>query len=143
MENSQKQFLGSGWCFPPTFCRDAFTVKMASGDVDIKQSIWIILSTQLRERIMLPQFGSQISEMTFHSMDTTGVTQLKEMVKAAILEWEPRVDVISVDVQPYATLEGALLIEVHYDIRKTNARSNLVYPFHIDEGTIPPEAPRA
>jgi hypothetical protein len=36
---------------------------------------------------------------------------------------------------------GILDIEINYAIRTTNARSNLVYPFYLQEGTIPAVGP--
>jgi phage baseplate assembly protein W len=142
VETTAQKFLGTGWSFPPEFVKNSKnSVVLVSGEADVRQSLWLILSTTLGERIMLPQFGSQIWEMVFQGIDTTLLTQLQEMVRQAILEWEPRVDVASVDVQPSATLEGVVTIAVDYVIRKTNSRSNLVYPFYISEGTIPPQAP--
>ena len=142
MTVSQDPFLGTGWSFPPTFVKGTeYSALMVSGDRDIQQSLWIILSTSLGERIMLSGFGSGIWNMVFQAINTTLMTQLQELVRQAILDWEPRVDVTNVDVQPVSTLEGVVHIDVGYVVRRTNTRSNLVYPFYIDEGTIPPQAP--
>ena len=134
--------LGKGWSFPPTFVKgNEYAVQMVQGDTDIQQSLWVLLSTSLGERIMLAPFGSQIWELVFQGVNTTLMTQLGELVRQAILDWEPRITVTNVDVQPSATLEGVITISVDYVIRETNTRSNLVYPFYLQEGTIPPQAP--
>jgi phage baseplate assembly protein W len=133
-----KSFLGTGWSFPPTFMRAAGAVVMVSDDKDIRESLWILFSTSLGERVMLPQYGCQLWRMVFRAINTTLTTELKDMIAQAILMWEPRITVDTISVTPDDTLNGLLRIEVGYTIRKTNVRSNLVYPFFTQEMTIPP-----
>jgi phage baseplate assembly protein W len=136
-----KDFLGTGWSFPPTFTRHNHTVQMVSNDADIQESLWILFSTALGERMMVPQYGTGLAKMVFRTISTTLTSQMKNMVKQAILNWEPRIDVDEVQVQPDATQFGKVLINVIYTIRMTNTRSNLVYPFYLTEGTIPAKTP--
>ena len=142
-EDKQDVLIGNGWSFPPTFVKYRGTGRlvMSDGDRDIQQSLWVLFSTSLQERIMLPGFGCGIQDMVFHAVNTTMLTQIEEMVRQSIQNWEPRIDVVRVDAQPFATAEGVVEISVDYVIRKTNSRSNLVYPFHIGEGTIPSQVP--
>ena len=141
MVNPEAAFLGTGWSFPPTFSRYTYSVDMVSADQDIRESLWILFSTSLGERIMLPQYGSQLWKMVFQNISTTLMTQLEDIVRQAVLYWEARIDVDEITVQPDATVAGLVLITVNYTIRRTNARNNLVYPFYIQEGTIPMEGP--
>ena len=90
---------------------------------------------------MLPLYGTQIWQMVFHAINTTLITQLADMVSQAILYWEPRIEVIDISVTPDATQDGLVLIMVDYVVRRTNTRSNLVYPFYLQEATIPAQAP--
>jgi len=136
-----RDYLGTGWSFPPTFSRLNYTVDMVSNDVDIRESLWILFSTRLGERIMLPQYGSGLWKMVFQAISTTLMSQMKSMVKQAILSWESRIDVDEVQVQTDPTVAGKVLIEVTYTIRATNTRSNLVYPFYLTEATIPVKTP--
>src|SRR5262249_22919560 len=130
-----KDFLGTGWSFPPTFSNITWSVDMVRDDKDIQESLWILFSTQLSERIMAPQYGSDIWKMVFRAMNTTLSTQLRNIVKQAIVQWEPRIDVDDIDVAPDAHTDGLILIAVNYTIRRTNTRSNLVYPFYLAEAT--------
>lgn len=141
MRDAEKAFLGTGWSFPPTFSRLTYSVGMVSDEPDIRESLWILFSTSLGERIMLPQYGSELWKMVFQNITTTLTTQLEDIVRTAILYWEPRIDVDDIEVEPDATVAGLVLITVYYTIRRTNARNNLVYPFYIQEGTIPVEGP--
>ena len=130
-------FLGRGWAFPPSFDRFSGSVAMASGEVDIRQALWIILSTSLGERVMLAGFGCDLRSMVFVGLPTTAVNELAAMVPRAIREWEPRVTVDSVTVTESQGGVGWLDISIDYLVRRTNARSNLVYPFYMQEATIP------
>ena len=141
MASPEQSFLGTGWSFPPTFSRGSFSVEMVSNDLDIRESLWILFSTSLGERVMLPRYGTQIWQMVFHAINTTLMTQLADMVSQAILYWEPRIEVIDISVTPDATHDGVVLIMVDYVVRRTNTRSNLVYPFYLQEATIPAQAP--
>jgi phage baseplate assembly protein W len=141
MDTPEQSFLGTGWSFPPTFSRATLSVDMVSDDIDIRQSLWVLFSTSLGERIMLPGYGTQIWRMVFRAINTTLITQLADMVSQAILYWEPRIDVIDIGVTSDASQDGRVLIAVDYMIRRTNTRSNLVYPFYLQEATIPAQAP--
>jgi len=130
-------FLGRGWSFPPTFNHVTSTVAMAVGDVDIREALWILLSTALGERIMLATFGCDLLSKVFTTLTTTTANEIATMVTRAITEWEPRVTVENVVVTE-SELDGWLNISIDYFVRQTNSRSNLVFPFYRLEATLPP-----
>jgi phage baseplate assembly protein W len=134
-------FLGTGWRFPPSFNPHNHSVVMASGATDIYESLWILISTSLGERIMLATYGCQIWSKVFAALTTTLAYEIASMIRNAILDWEPRVDVENVEVMETAPLRGQLSINITYRIRQTNVRSNLVYPFYRQEATLPPPIP--
>lgn len=133
--NSYPGFLGRGWSFPPSFNRNSASVDMASGDLDIRESLWIILSTRLGERIMLPTFGCTLP--VFSTLTTTTANAMAAMVSDAIIQWEPRVDVEAVAVTQQE-LAGWVEISIDYLVRQTNTRSNLVFPYYLIEATLAP-----
>jgi len=139
MKNLEKSFLGTGWSFPPTFSRQTYSIDLVSDERDIHESLHILFSTSLGERIMVPNYGSQISELVFRDINTTLATQLQDYVRQAILYWEARINVDEIIVQADAGLDGVVLITVYYTVRRTNARNNFVYPFYLNEKTISPE----
>lgn len=128
-------FLGTGWGFPPSFEVQRGGVVMASDEDDIEQSLKILLSTRLGERIMLPDYGCNLEDLLFSPMDLTLKTFVRDQVQTAILYHEPRIDPIKVDFSESNDLEGELLILVEYIIRATNSRKNMVFPFYKGEGT--------
>ncbi|MCP3063927.1 GPW/gp25 family protein [Myxococcus sp. K38C18041901] len=141
METKAPSFLGTGWSFPPTFSRSTGGVMMASGELDIRESLWVLLSTSLGERTMLPNYGCELRTMVFRGVNTTLTRQIQDYVQQAILYWEPRIVVDAVTVQKDASVEGLLTITVSYVVTQTNSRSNLVYPFYLQEGSIPVTGP--
>ncbi len=128
-------FLGKGWKFPPEFSKGPNHAKMSSDEQDIKESLIILLSTRIGERIMNPNYGCNLDDLLFSPLNLTLKTYVADLVKTAILYFEPRIDVTKVDIVPNDDLEGELLIELDYTIRATNSRRNLVYPFYRGEGT--------
>ena len=128
-------FLGTGWGFPPTFNRVANKVVMSHDEEDIKQSLEILLSTRLGERVMLPEYGCALDEMLFEPLTTTLKTYMRELIRTAILRFEPRIELIAIDLNDSGELEGVVMILIEYRIRATNTRSNLVYPFFKNEAT--------
>ena len=132
-------FLGRGWAFPPSFDRNAGTVAMAAGDADIREALWILLSTSLGERIMLATYGCDLISKVFTTLTTTTANEIAAMVTRAITEWEPRVTIQAVTVTD-STLDGWIDIAIDYVVRQTNARSNLVFPYCRMEATLSPPA---
>jgi phage baseplate assembly protein W len=132
--NSSKAFLGRGWSFPPSFTKSDNSVVMSEAEYDIKGSLQVILSTTVGERIMQPEFGCNIDRLLFEPLDKTFSTYITEQIRIAILYFEPRITLDSVDYSP-DTLNGKIDLTLNYTINGTNTRSNLVYPYYINEGT--------
>lgn len=129
-----KRFLGTGWSFPPTFSKTTQSVTTVAYEEDIRQSLTILLSTRLRERVMRSDFGCDLSPLQFENITTTLLTKMKGIIKDGITQFEPRITVDQINFSEAGT-EGKILIEILYTIRTTNSRYNYVYPFYIKEGT--------
>ena len=128
-------FLGKGWSFPPTFDKSRRGVKMSEGVTDIQESLQILLTTELGERLMQPEYGTFLSNAIFESLDTSTETAIRDIVETAILIYEPRVDLNKVDASNSEPLEGKVVLEIDYTVRSTNTRYNLVLPFYLEEAT--------
>ena len=129
----EDNFLGRGWSFPPTFNKQG--VVLTAGVEDIERSLDIILTTRLRERVLSPDFGSDLQEYVFEPIDTTLRTRLREVVKTAILYYEARIQLVDVLIEEPFESPRTLLIDVQFKIKATNTRHNYVYPFYKNEGT--------
>jgi hypothetical protein len=126
-------FLGRGWAFP--VCLRRGEVATALYDDDIRQSIRIILGTNPGERRMRPDFGAGLITFVFEPVNTTTMSLIETRVKESLIDWEPRIDVERVHVEQDGERPHVLLIDVHYRVRATNAKANLVYPFYLEEGS--------
>jgi uncharacterized protein len=127
------QLLGRGWKFPFTL-DERGEVALSSGEVDIQEAIWMILSTAFGERLMHPDFGCEIHDLVFAPNDTGTAGLARFYVQDALVRWEPRIDVEEVEVQADPAQPELLLISVSYRVRTTDSRYNLVYPFYLTRG---------
>jgi uncharacterized protein len=132
--DTSKSFLGRGWGFPPEFNRATKAVNMLEDEADIKSSLEILLSTRLGERVMVPDYGCNLDELLFKPLTLTLKTFVIDLIKTAILYYEPRIDLNKIAIDPTDELEGVLLINLDYTVRATNSRKNMVYPFYKAEG---------
>lgn len=131
---SDKSFLGTGWSFPPEFNSQQATSVMVSEEEDVMQSLRILLGTRPGERVMQPGFGCDLDVMLFEPITTTLIAYVKELIQNAILYFEPRIELDSININTVEIHDGLILIELNYAIRSTNSRFNLVYPFYLNEG---------
>lgn len=129
-----KGFLGAGFHFPIEVDEATGRIKMVSLEEDIMQSIRIIMMTRKGERVMRPDFGCDIHEYAFDTMDYTTLVQMEHAVRQALMVWEPRITDVEVNIMNEQDEEGTLLIEISYVVRSTNNPYNLVYPYYINEG---------
>ncbi len=123
-------FLGVGWALPIQLDENG-QIKVARYEESVKQSIWMILSTAKGERVMRPDFGCSIHEKVFSPNSLGTVGQIVSDVRDALIEWEPRIDVLDVDTIPDRNQPNVILIQINYQIRTTNNIFNLVYPFYL------------
>ena len=128
---------GTGWSFPPNFDWRSNSVSMVSEDEDIKQSLEILMSTSPGERVMNPSYGCGLKLLTFENISESTLTEIKDIIDRAVLFFEPRIRVNSIDVDVESIYDGWITIYLYYTIRRTNTRSNIVYPFYFREGEGP------
>lgn len=140
MENTFNSFLGTGWAFPVAFDRDAGTVELVSDYKDIEESLNILLSTSLGERVMQPDYGCNLNDYMFESLNSTLIGIIKHHVENAILYYEPRIVAENVEVTSQDSvdlIEGKFTIMVTYTIPQTNSRFNYVYDYYLNEASKP------
>jgi phage baseplate assembly protein W len=129
----QIDFIGTGWSFPIRVNKRG-GIELARGERDVEQAIGTILRTPTGERRMRPLFGCAIQDLTFAPNDPTTHGRIAREVTEALSLWEPRIEVLDVDVQLNQADPSEVLIDIHYLLRATNERRNLVYPFYLIPG---------
>lgn len=128
-----KDFLGIGWKYPVRADPDR-KIAMSRYEEDIKEAILIILGTAKGERVMRPDFGCGIHELVFAPINTTIMSLVENNVREALILWEPRIELIKVEVSGEQSADGKMLVSIDYRVRVTNNRFNMVYPFYLKEG---------
>lgn len=132
---TRTSFLGTGWSFPPEFILESGEVRMTSDEEDIEASLKILLGTTAGERFLNPKYGLDMHELLFEPLDTTTKTFLKDRFRTSILIYEPRIHVLALDIDTSTLNDGKVSVFVEYEIRATNSRFNLVYPFYLTDGS--------
>jgi hypothetical protein len=125
-----QEIIGSGLAFPIQVDPRG-GVALATGHEDIEQAMTLILSTAPRERPMRPEFGCEIHDLIFDTIDAATIGRMESAVRSALDRWEPRVEVHAVDFDLDHAVEGQVVINVTYMVRATNHLRNLVHPFYV------------
>lgn len=154
----EDSYLGRGWSFPPSFApplplepllkdvppllqdrADYATggggAAMVAGPADIEQSLYILLTTRLGERVLAPDFGCDLQPMAFEPLNAATAAQFQHLIHTAILYHEPRIEFLDLTASQSDDQPGVLLLDLAYQVRSTNARHNYVYPFYLQEGS--------
>ncbi len=131
-----EDFVGAGWAFPMRI-DDTGGVALVRRTREIEESIRMILGTAYGERPMRPEFGCGIHDYVFAPVDATTSGQIAYEVRASLERWEPRIELIDVQVAPDPKDSGALYVAIAYSILDSNDPRNLVIPFYV----IPAEEP--
>ena len=126
-------FIGRGWAFPIRTDTNG-GIALVGRDRDIAEAIRLIVSTTPGERPMRPEFGCRIHDFVFAPADAMTAAAISSEVERAVTMWEHRVDVEAVDVLQAPEDQTVFYIDIHYRLRATNSRYNLVFPFYVIPG---------
>ena len=128
-------FLGTGWAFPPAFERGGCAARLVSREQDVRESLFILLSTSPGERVMQPGYGCSLKRLLFGRIDQGTLTELRDAIEQAVLFHEQRITLGPVEIDTSEMAEGLLRIALSYTLRSTNTRQNVVFPFYLQQGT--------
>lgn len=128
-----REFLGAGWKFPARV-NSAGRIVLSTHEEDIKEAIRIIIGTAKGERAMRPDFGCGIHDLVFAPVNAATLNLVETVVREALTNFEPRIEVLSVEVSDKEADRGRLLINVNYRVIVTNNEFNLVYDYYLTEG---------
>ena len=138
----RREFLGSGWRFPIR-PNAAGSLSWSGGEQKVGESIWLLLSTALGERVMRPRVGCGAHDLLFAGDTDATRALIAHHVREALVSFEPRIDVLDVRVEEVPGAAAGLAVLVDYRIRENNALHNLVYPLYAVEGATAAAVGRA
>lgn len=125
-----EEFVGAGWAFPMAIDATG-SVALVRREREIEESIRLILGTSYGERPMRPEFGCGIHELVFAPADSATAARIAYEVRESLDRWEPRVDVVDVEVTTSDADAAALYVHITYSVRGSNDPRNLVFPFYV------------
>jgi len=132
--DSSKAFLGRGFAFPPRIDPATGRFVMVESEEDIRQAIYIILMTRVKERAMLPEFGCNLQDYIFDLPGAAFEMRLIREIENALTDFEPRIRNVNVEVDIREYEKGMIYLNIHYTVRATNNPNNLVFPYYLEEG---------
>jgi Bacteriophage baseplate protein W len=124
------EFIGSGWAFPLR-TDPSGRIALVSDQEELEGAIRLILATAPGERPMRPEFGCGVHDFVFASADMETAGRVAHEVRVALQRWEPRIDLLGVDVAFDEVDRGVLYIDIRYSPSATNDPRNLVFPFYL------------
>ena len=151
---TNQDFIGRGWRFPIKVNARG-RLEWSDGPRRIQDAIWIIIKTALGERLMRPKFGAGVDDFVFQSNSDINRVELSAIIKNALLEWEPRIELEDVRVisgwqakdsrledldseqamkDRSTALDSQVVVTIEYRLRSTNEIFNVVFPFYLEEG---------
>ncbi|GAA6614373.1 GPW/gp25 family protein [Scytonema sp. NUACC26] len=129
VNGQQNKYLGRGWAFPLQLSVQG-GIQLHAEAQKVRESIWLILRTEIGERVYRPDFGSRLSELAFAPMNNDTLLQIRLYVREALEKWEPRImlDRVVTDADP---VRGRVDILIAYRLKNYPDIYNFVYPFYL------------
>lgn len=131
---ASKEFLGSGLKFPLQVDPRTGKIALSHYEEDIAEAIGIIIHTSQGERVMRPDFGSNVADYAFQPVAHSIEASIAYDIREQLLLQEPRIVNVQVECREENGSIGGLILDVSYTVRDTNNRYNRVYPFYLTEG---------
>lgn len=115
----------------PSLGPDGLT-RSVSEEEAVRQSLLVLFATRPGERVMRPLYGCDLYRLVFSPNDATTAGLAMHYARRAVAQWEPRVEVVSVDA--YAASEEELVIRLSYQIRGRAGEGAVAYSLHLAGG---------
>ena len=116
--------LGRGLAFPPRLGPDG-RMAFSDGAQNIRESIQVILLTELSERLYLPDFGGGLRAFLYEPNIVTTHRLIEDRAQRALVSWEPRIRLEAVTVTPDPEDAEAAILTVAYRLVATNEPDRL------------------
>jgi uncharacterized protein len=118
------RLFGRGISFPPRVGADGRMI-WSQGEVNIRESILVILMTQFNERINQADFGGNLRTFLFEPNTVTTRHLIETRIEAALTRWEPRIALESVDVEEDPADPQAAVATITYRLVATQAQQRV------------------
>jgi phage baseplate assembly protein W len=124
------KLFGRSIAFPPRIGRDG-RMAWSAGPQNIRESIQIILQTEVGERLMLRSFGAGLGRFLFEPNTTANRRLIQERVETALRLWEPRIRLRQVQVDADPQDPQQVIITLDYGLVSTGAGERLALTLNL------------
>jgi phage baseplate assembly protein W len=100
-------------------------LSFPSLEASVRQSIEIILRTRPGEQLMHAGFGAGLERMIGQPNTLATRRRIQELVQRALSEWEPRLELVRVDILEVADQPAQVRVEIIYRLRRTGSVQQL------------------
>lgn len=112
--------FGRGVAFPPRIGPDG-RVAWSAGTDNVREAIRIVLVTRPGERLFEPGFGAGLDRWLFEPNTASTRQLIKDRITRSLAQWEPRIAVRSVEVEPDPADATAAVATITYQLVATQA----------------------
>ena len=100
----------------------------------VRQALLLLLSTRPGERVNRPRYGCHLFRLAFAPADDTTAGLAIHYVARAVEQWEPRVEVLSLDAEQPADEPHVLEVRMRYRVRATQHEDEVSVAVPVDAG---------
>lgn len=118
------KLLGRGISFPPRIGPDG-RVAWSEGEQNVRDSIRVILATNLKERLLAADFGAGLKQYLFEPNTVATRQLIADRISKSLERWEPRIALENVAVVEDPDDAQAALATVTYALVATQVREAL------------------
>ena len=102
-------------------------IAMVEDAATVRQSILLLLSTRPGERVMQPDYGSELYRLVFSQNDNTTAGLAIHYVRRALTRWEPRVQILHLDATRNPDEPSHLDLILEYRVHTTHRIERLAW----------------
>jgi phage baseplate assembly protein W len=114
------RLFGRGIGFPPRLGADG-RLAWSEGEENVLESVRIILLTEERERLRLPDFGGGLGRFLFEPNAASTHQRIRDRITRTLAAFEPRIRVESVEVAADPADPESAIASIAYRLLATGA----------------------
>ena len=118
------RLYGRGMSFPPRVGDDG-RIAWSEGEINIREMIQVILRTQERERLNLPNFGAGLQRYLFEPNTVATRFQIEDRITKSLQLWEPRISLTDVTVEQDPSDAQAAIASIEYKLVATQMKERI------------------
>lgn len=107
-------------------------IALVADDNAIRQAIILLLTTIPGERVMRPDYGCPLHRLMFSPNDATTAGLAIHYVRQALLRYEPRIEILSLDARADDIDEARLVVSLEYRVKATSRQAMLEFGLNLD-----------